>query len=190
LVFEAEMALAKAQMKTQTPAQPAMPLAKPPRSINGKSNTSSSPDAAQSAPPSGGSKADENVNPVDYMTEADPNATEGIPSLNETALPPNWPDPKGFIPPGPRWTPPPYRPSNAPVLRHVRVYNGNDGDFTTALSNYYALRDEARFGGWQAYLQRSDDFIRFCCHMHITEMLTARGGAGESKVVWRWPNIR
>ena len=45
-------------------------------------------------------------------------------------------------------------------------------------------------GGWQGYLERSDDFIRFCCHMHISEMLSARGGAGETRVVWRWPTIR
>ena len=52
------------------------------------------------------------------------------------------------------------------------------------------FRDDARIGGWQSYLQRSDDFIRFCCHLHITEMLTARGGAGETRVVWRWPERR
>jgi hypothetical protein len=130
------------------------------------------------------------VKPVNYAVEVGANGTDGKCSAIEPVLPPDWPDPKGFIPPGPRATPPPYRSSKGPVLRHVRIYNGNDADFTTALSNYYALRDEARFGGWQGYLQRSDDFIRFCCHMHISEMLTARGGAGESKVVWRWPDIR
>ena len=46
------------------------------------------------------------------------------------------------------------------------------------------------FDGWQGYLQRSDEFIRFCCHLHIWEMLTARGGAGETRVVWHWPTIR
>ena len=40
---------------------------------------------------------------------------------------------------------------------------------------------------FESYLQRSDDFIRFCCHLHITEMLAARGGAGKTRVVWRWP---
>ncbi|MEZ6070763.1 MAG: hypothetical protein R3C10_10935 [Pirellulales bacterium] len=77
-----------------------------------------------------------------------------------------------------------------PVLKHTRVYDGNDADFTTALSTYYYFRDDARFGGWQAYLQRSDDFIRFCCYKHIAEMLTARGGGGESRVVWRWSEHR
>jgi hypothetical protein len=72
-------------------------------------------------------------------------------------------------------------------MTHVRIYNGHDLEFTEALSNHYYFQDDARFGGWQAYLQRSDDFIAFCCHLHITEMLAARGGAGKTRVVWRWP---
>ena len=27
-------------------------------------------------------------------------------------------------------------------------------------------------------------------HKHIAEMLTARGGAGTTRVLWRWPNDR
>jgi hypothetical protein len=72
-----------------------------------------------------------------------------------------------------------------PILTHTRSYSGADSELTTALAGYYELRDEARFGGWQAYLQRSEDFIRFCCYMHITEMLAARGAARETKVVYR-----
>jgi hypothetical protein len=75
-------------------------------------------------------------------------------------------------------------------MSHTRIYLGNDSEFTEALASYYSFRDDARFGGWQTYLQRSNDFIRFCCHMHIAEMLAARGGAGESRVVWRWPENR
>ena len=70
-------------------------------------------------------------------------------------------------------------------MTHTRIYRGNDSEFTEALASYYHFRDDARFGGWQNYLQRSDDFIRFCCHMHISEMLSARGGAGETRVVWQ-----
>lgn len=75
-------------------------------------------------------------------------------------------------------------------MQHTRVYNGHDSEFTEALASYYFFRDDGRFGGWQTYLQRSDDFIRFCCHMHIWEMLSARGGAGETRVVWRWRCVR
>ena len=74
--------------------------------------------------------------------------------------------------------------------RHTRTYNGHDPDFISALENYYYFRNDARLGGWQGYLQRSDDFIRFCCHTHLWEMLAARGGAGETRVVWRWSGIR
>jgi hypothetical protein len=75
-------------------------------------------------------------------------------------------------------------------MTHTRIYSGNDGDFTEALANYYHFRNDARFGGWQNYLQRSDDFIRFCCHVHIAEMLSARGGADQTRVVYRWGDCR
>ena len=75
-------------------------------------------------------------------------------------------------------------------MQQTRTYNGHDSDFTEALSNYCYFRDDARFGGWQSYLERSDDFIRFCCHKHIWEMLSARGGAGKTRVAWRWFPVR
>jgi hypothetical protein len=75
-------------------------------------------------------------------------------------------------------------------MQQARIYVGNSAEFTEALESYYFFQDDARFGGWQNYLQRSEDFIRFCCHMHIWEMLSARGGAGQTRVVWRWPKIR
>jgi hypothetical protein len=106
------------------------------------------------------------------------------------ALPPNWPDERGFIPPPPSPMRPACCPTNGPVMTHTRIYHGNDGDFTEALASYYNFRDDARFGGWQNYLSRSDDFVRFCCHMHIGEMLSARGGASETRVVWRWSDCR
>ncbi len=105
-------------------------------------------------------------------------------------FPANWPDPRGFIPPPPSPQRPPYIPSNEPVLRHARFYSGNDADFTTALENYHYSRDDARKDGWQGTLQRSDEFIRFCCYKHIAEMLTARGGGGESQVLYRWETGR
>jgi hypothetical protein len=165
LVFEAEMALAKAQLETQTPPYDKMP-------------------------DSGG------VQPASFRGPAgrppgDPKSSGG-PSASgpDAGLPPNWPDSRGFIPPPPSVRPPAGHPSDDPVLSHTRNYNGHDMEFTEALASYYYFRDDARMGGWQGYLERSDDFIRFCCHMHIFEMLSARGGAGETRVVWRWPTIR
>ena len=112
------------------------------------------------------------------------------PGENSPGVPPNWPDPHGFIPRPPAAHPPPGVPSDEPVMQHMKSYRGNDAEFTTALEDYYYSRDDARMGGWQNYLRRSDDFIRFCCRMHIWEMLSARGGAGETRVVWRWSPIR
>jgi hypothetical protein len=106
------------------------------------------------------------------------------------ALPPGWPDERGFIPPPPSPVRPPCCPTNGPIMTHTRIYSGTDGDFTEALASYYHFRDDARFGGWQNYLSRSDDFIRFCCHLHLSEMLSARGGASETRVVWSWSDCR
>src|SRR5690606_25033073 len=116
--------------------------------------------------------------------------TSGAMVATATNLPPDWPDPRGFTPDGPSPMRPIFCPSDDPVVRHTRIYNGHDAELTAALDSYVYFRDDARFGGWQSYLERSDDFIRFCCHLHISEMLTARGGAGESRVVWRWPASR
>lgn len=81
-------------------------------------------------------------------------------------------------------------PTVEPIMRHTRAYNGHDPDFARALADYYVFREDARFGGWQSYLQRSDDFIRFCCYTHILEMLSLRGGVMETRVVWDWPRNR
>jgi hypothetical protein len=184
LVLESEMALAKEQLKTQTPplpdsgvAESGLPGGGATQEAKGETRGAESgleyPQAAAGTAPAGG-----------------PNGAVFATGTIAPGFPPGWPDPRGFIPPPPSAQPPPYWPSDAPVIEHTRTYNGHDSDFTEALASYYYFRDDARFGGWQSYLDRSDDFIRFCCHMHIWEMLSARGGAGETRVVWRWPTVR
>lgn len=231
LVFEAEMALAKAQLATQTPrggleqipaplpvplpdssgpSQPAPPTNGPadlPLPGNGSIEpepAGSKPPSAAPLPPAGSgqegdkpgpeSGASKQVEPASYQQPGAAAAPGVVASAGWAGVPgsfpPDWPDPRGLIPSGPQPVRPPCLPSREPVLRHTRIYHGNNMDFAQALETYYFFRDDARFGGWQGYLQRSEDFIRFCCHMHITEMLTARGGAGQSRVVWRWDSIR
>ena len=196
LVFEAEMALAKAQLKTQTPPYEKLPdnAANLPLSYQspagktpaGKLTADKIP-TKMPADKASVEKASAETAPAD-KTAVDKASMEKAPvekaSMDRAAsggqivvapgagLPPNWPDPRGFIPPPPSRCPPLACPSDTPVLQHTRTYNGNDMEFTEALSSYYFFRDDARFGGWQNYLERSDDFIRFCCHMHISEMLT------------------
>lgn len=185
LIFEAEMALARAQLKTQTPKYiKPLQLAPPPR------DEGEAEEAAPPAPPAGEGEPGESG---ELVAHEQPLPTAPVATNIEAAtngLPPDWPDPRGFQPRGPSTVPPQPKESAEPVLRHTKTYNGNDQDVTTALASYVYFRDDARFGGWQGYLQRSDDFIRFCCHMHIAEMLTARGGAGQTRVVWRWPTRR
>ena len=233
LVFEAEMALAKAQLATQspncpkpTPKPPAMltplppgqsPQLLPPQApVNGDNlapgGKSSGSGAGGDAMPAPGQSSNSTRQPEDAVRVAahqapyprDDRAPDSPPGMPGTLgasgmagaigangmLPPNWPDERGFIPPGPSPGRPPCIPSHRPVMTHTRIYIGNNSEFTEALASYYSFTDDARFGGWQNYLQRSSDFIRFCCHLHISEMLSARGGAGETRVVWRWPESR
>lgn len=191
LVFEAEMALAKAQLKTQTPPFEKLPappqkLPQPEQTPSSESNQSEA-DWPETAWKGGVRQASCDAPCCEVGI---PDAAPMVGMAQQAELPSGWPDPRGFIPPPPDSHPPTCWPSEAPVLRHTQTYNGHDAEFTEALAAYYYFRDDARFGGWQGYLQRSDDFIRFCCHMHISEMLSARGGAGETRVVWQWPTIR
>jgi hypothetical protein len=102
-----------------------------------------------------------------------------------------WPDPQCPAPAAAAVVNrPPCVPWHGPVLSHTRIYRGNDADLTEALEGYVSFRDDMRFGGWKSYLARSEDFVRFCCHMHICEMLSARGGSRKTEVVYRWPESR
>ncbi|MEO8499254.1 MAG: hypothetical protein ABI614_29665, partial [Planctomycetota bacterium] len=173
LVFDAEFALAKEQLKTQSPPTPDEGA----RSIA----VSHASDEEPVGPPA-------EPEPIGRPAESLPfGGPVGLGLAPNAQLPADWPDPRGFVPPPPSVERPPARPQNEPVLSHTRLYHGNDAEFTKRLSNYFYFRDDARFGDWQGYLQRSDDFMRFCCHLHVTEMLAARGGGGKTRVVWRWP---
>jgi hypothetical protein len=148
LLYEVELASARAELDAQTPPLPALPPA--------------------TLPPAHGE--------------------DGVRLLQAQAEPPP-PAAAESIPPG-EPLPAPLPDADLPVLRHTRTYNGHDTHLAEALRTYYAFREDERAGGWESYLQRSDDYIRFCCHLHIAEMLSARGGAGETRVVWQWPHGR
>jgi len=102
-------------------------------------------------------------------------------------LPHDWPDPRGFIPAGPQ----PERPvgtvrNEGPIISWINVYKSNDSEFMQALAEYDLLfRDDRRLSGKQAILMNSNEFIAFCCRMHIWEIFTARGGAGPAQRVTR-----
>jgi hypothetical protein len=106
------------------------------------------------------------------------------------ALPIDWPDPTDLIPDPPS----PGRTvaivNHQPVLTHTRLYRGDDPYFTNRLADHVETGDDARPAGWQGYLKRSDDFIHFCCHLHVSEMLESRGGSDQSDLILRWPLSR
>jgi hypothetical protein len=183
LVFEAERALAREQLKTQEPPYEHPKLQPPPQ--DGMLPEGQAPVEVETR-----RRGDVRLMEGEELPAPLAGSTDVAGGAPPSMLPQPWPDPRGFTPPPPSICPPPLRESNLPVLKHVKLYSGTDSAFTTALQAYVYFRDEARFGGWQSYLQRSDDFIRFCCHLHIAEMLTARGGAGESRVVIRRPTGR
>lgn len=223
VVFEAEMALAREQMKTQSPTvapkgspavrsvdellepmrEPAPLQATPPGSDpfeeiptpeasqeQGKVESIPPPPAAANPlrdEPLRQASFEAPIDETGRMT--DPNAAAGAFAANGM-LPPDWPDARGFSPPGPSCVRPTATPNEGPVMTHTRVYRGDDPDFTAALASYVEFRDDARFGGWQSYLSRSEDFIRFSCHLHLVEMLSSRGGADETRVVRRWSEGR
>jgi hypothetical protein len=91
------------------------------------------------------------------------------------------------VPPPPCETPPPYLKQSKPIISYTKIYDGKDADFTAQLESHFYQQDDARFNGWKGYLQRPDDFVRFCCRLHATETLAARGGAGKSRAIVRWP---
>jgi hypothetical protein len=183
LVFASEMALAKEQLKTQTPD--CTPQQDRQDKDLADTEASGSETADKSAADTSGSS----------IFGSGPSTWEESARLAEASsvhsgIPSGWPDPRGFVPPPPSTTPPTCWPTDKPVMELTKNYNGADIELTEALSSYHYFRDDARFGGWQSYLQRSQDYISFCCHMHIWEMLSARGGAGKTRVVWRWETIR
>jgi hypothetical protein len=199
--LESERSLAREQLKTQVPdlseaalGEAALPTgATPPGETNPTSPVEDSTvtSAAFAQLPTQEESEVLGGEPLPLPAKADSIQAEGMffgeESLQPEGLPANWPDPEGFIPHPPRVNRPPLIAQYEPIISYMKAYNGSDEDFTESLEEYFYFRDDARFGGWQAYLQRSEDFIRFCCHRHVVETLAARGGQLESRLILRWP---
>jgi hypothetical protein len=70
-----------------------------------------------------------------------------------------------------------------PLMAYTRLFDGADPLLTARLRDYVALSGDVRSGGWEAYLHRSEDFIRFTSHVMIVEMLQLHGGEAKRRVV-------
>ena len=71
------------------------------------------------------------------------------------------------------------------LYSYTRLFDGRDARLTARLRDYVELSGDLRAGGWEGYLTRSDDFIRFCCHVSITEMLQLHGGESSRRIVFK-----
>ena len=56
-------------------------------------------------------------------------------------------------------------------------------NWVATLRDYVELSGDQRSGGWEGYLHRSDDFLRFCAHRMIVEMLQLHGGETHRRKV-------
>jgi hypothetical protein len=217
LVYESQMALARQQMSALTPdcesaahALPAPPAMAPAAAGDdgaaptgddapGAANENGGPPAAQSAQSREQRLRDERVKLAQAESDAPSaggaamRATSGATGAIVTTVPPcatGECSATACAADAAVLERPDCLPHYGPVLSHTRIYHGDDAELTEALEGYVFFRDDSRFGGWKSYLSRSDDFVRFCCHMHICEMLSARGGSRKTQVVWRWPESR
>lgn len=200
LVYESELALARAQLATQAPAceEGCQTLPVPPTMPHSAKNLGEyDPFAVRPAQhteelPIGNSGQDSaDSDSLDSSSDQSGETIVTGETIDATGtLPPNWPNESCFVPPQPNGVRPACIPHHGPVLKHTRIYHGTDPQLTESLKSYIYFREDMRFGGWKSYLQRSDDFQRFCCHMHISEMLSARGGSHKTRLVFRWPESR
>src|SRR5262245_6537944 len=119
LVREAEFALAREQLSTQTPDLPEEDAG------GAISRTAHQKRAVESLPPKQGEQLSP---PAPSAPPADASAvTSGdVAALSAPKLPQDWPDPRGFIPPPPRPERPTPLPQQAPVITHTRIYHGQD----------------------------------------------------------------
>jgi hypothetical protein len=190
---EAEFELARSQLATQTPisGQPVMQTSGQLDLSKGvQINNGLRPIAGEIAltPPAV-------PDPFEHPFGDDPVVAGAVTQWGEVVemeapLPNEWPDSTDLIPDPPSPVRPVASVNHKPVMSHTRLYRGDDAYFTNRLADYVETGDDARPGGWQGYLKRSDDFVHFCCHLHITEMLESRGGSEQSDLILRWPFSR
>jgi hypothetical protein len=77
-----------------------------------------------------------------------------------------------------------------PLMSYTRIFDGAEGELVAALRDYVELTGDLRSGGWEEYLHRSDDFIRFCSYRMIQEMLSLHGGEGKHRLILKWRKYR
>jgi hypothetical protein len=132
------------------------------------------------------------LSPVPANPEAEqlPAEPQGAPQppIRDPALAPLPPQPNPFNVPQPiqPWQTNPH----LPLMSYTRVFDGSDADLVAALRDYVELNGDLRSGGWEGYLHRSDDFIRFTSYRMILEMLSLHGGEGKHRMIFKFRKFR
>jgi hypothetical protein len=110
------------------------------------------------------------------------------PAIRNPALAPLPPQPNPYNVPQPiqPWQADP----RLPLMSYTRVFDGSDADLVAALRDYVELNGDLRSGGWEGYLHRSDDFIRFTSFRMIQEMLSLHGGEGKHRMIFKFRKYR
>jgi hypothetical protein len=111
-------------------------------------------------------------------------SVDAKPPVRDPALAPCPPQPNPFNVPQPiqPWQSNP----RLPLMSYTRVFDGADGELVAALRDYVELNGDLRSGGWEAYLHRSDDYIRFTSYRMILEMLSLHGGEGKHRMIFKF----
>lgn len=97
----------------------------------------------------------------------------------------NWQILPQAVAPAPETTWPLHDPCQ-PLMSYTRLFDGADPKLTARLRDYVELHGDLRAGGWEAYLHRSEDFIRFTAHLMVVEMLQLHGGEAQRRVVLKF----
>jgi len=83
-----------------------------------------------------------------------------------------------------------HRDFQQPIMSYTRLFDGADANLVARLRDYVELSGDRRSGDWEAYLHRSEDFIRFTSHVMIVEMLTLHGGETRHRFVFKLRKYR
>jgi hypothetical protein len=117
-------------------------------------------------------------NPLVAPSTVDPQAPRDTPRFEPNGTAADGDLPNVFVGPVPEMT-------IQPVMSYTRFFDGADPRLVWHLRRYYAWRGDLRSGGWEAYLSRSEDFVRFTAHLMISEMLWLHGGRVRSETIFQ-----
>ena len=115
-----------------------------------------------------------------------PHPTTQLPSVPQTQPAPSHTNHIGnYCPPTTSTTTVAINDPHQPFMAYTRLFDGSDAALVANLRDYLEVSGDRRSGGWEAYLHRSEDFIRFTAHLMIVEMLTLHGGQAERQIIFK-----